>query len=79
MKNKRHSYQIYKDTRDCLTRKLINKAMYVILNHNKKPLIHKDGYLLVFYKMRWAADYIVENGADEDWKIKKVQLDITTL
>jgi len=80
MKDIRHSYQVYKDTRDCLTKKVINKAMYIILNRKKKPLVNSDGSLLIFYKMRQASRYVIDNKTkDQDWRVKKVQLDITTL
>ena len=76
----RYSLKHYKDTRDCLTKKVINKAMYIILNKEKRPLVSKDGSFLIFYKMRQAAKYIVDNKPkDQDWRVKKVQLDITTL
>jgi len=80
MKILRHSYQVYKDTRDCLTKKVINKAMYIILNEKRKPLVDADGSLLIFYKNRRAVDYITANKRrDQDWRIKRVQLDVTTL
>lgn len=80
MKDIRHSYQVYKDTRECLTKKVINKAMYIVLNDKQKPLVHSDGNLLIFYKMRQATDYITKNKKkDQDWRVRKVQLDITTL
>ena len=75
----RYSYKSYKDTRDCITKQVINRSMYTIFNHKKRLLVHEDGHLLIFYKMRHAINYITEYGKNKQWKIKKVRLDITTL
>jgi hypothetical protein len=76
----RHSYKIYKDKRDCLTKKVMNKSMYIILSEKMKPLVHSDRHLLIFYKMKQATNYITENKKKgQEWRVKKVQLDITML
>mgnify|MGYP003637393874 CR=1 FL=1 len=76
----RHSYKIYKDDRECLTKKVINRSMYIILNAKMKPVVLPDGGLLIFYKRRQATRFMVENkNKDQDWRVKKIQLDVTML
>lgn len=79
MKHKRNSYQKYKDTRDVLTKKLINKVVYILLDRNKKIYIHPDGHPLIFYKFKTAIEYIINNKGEDEWRIKKIRLDITTI
>lgn len=74
----RYSYKNYKDDRDCKTRKVINRSMYMILNHLKKPVVTKSGTLLIFYRLRLAIKYIEENSEGRDWRVKKIRLDVTT-
>ena len=74
----RYSYKNYKDDRDCKTRKVINRSMYIILNKNKKPVLQKTGTLLIFYRLKQAIRYIIDFGGDQDWKVKKIRLDVTT-
>lgn len=78
MNHRRNSYQKYKDDRDVLTRKLMNKVGYVFLNEEKKLVKNPDGFTIFFYKYRAAVSYLLNNNT-EQWKIKKVRLDITTL
>lgn len=78
MNHRRNSYQKYKDDRDVLTRKLMNKVGYVFLNEEKKLVKDPDGYTLFFYKYRAAVSYLLDH-TNRLWKIKKVRLDITTL
>jgi DNA-directed RNA polymerase subunit F len=79
MKVNRYSYKNYKDDRDCFTRKILNRSMYIILNEKKKPLVHKEGNLLIFYRLREAIDYISSYSSEDAWKVKKVKIDVTTL
>lgn len=79
MNQRRHSYQKYKDTRECLTKKIIDRSMYILVNDKDKPIITTNGSMLIFYRRRRAYDYLFENALSESWKVKKVRLDITTL
>ncbi len=78
MKNKRNSYQKYKSP-EAKSDTVIYRKMFIILDLKKKPLVHKDGHLLIFYRSRDAKSFVFNNKAQDLWRVKIVQLDITTL
>lgn len=75
----RNSYQKYKDSKPTLTGTVINRRMFIILDLKHKPLVHRDGHLMIFYRSREANNFIYKNKANEIWRVKPVRLDITTL
>jgi hypothetical protein len=78
MKNTRHSYQVYKPTTQS-SDTVMNRKMFIILDLKKKPMVHRDGHLMIFYKSKDAKSFIFKNKADAIWRIKTVRLDITAL
>lgn len=76
---KRNSYQKYKETKPTLTKQVINRKMFIILDLRKKPLVSREGHLYVFYRSKDANSFIYRNKASAKWRVKIVQLDITTL
>ena len=76
---KRHSYQKYKETKPTLTKTLMNRKMFIILDLRKRPLVSREGHLYIFYRSRDANSFIFRNKASEKWRVKIVKLDATTL
>lgn len=76
---KRHSYQKYEESKPTLTKQVINRKMFIILDIRKKPLVSREGHLYIFYRSKDANSFIYRNKASTKWRVKIVQLDITTL
>lgn len=79
MSNKRNSYQKYPSQGDGTTRTVINRKMFIILDLKGKPVVHKEGYIMTYYRSRDARLFIFRNKAQDIWRIKRVELEITTL
>lgn len=79
MNNRKNSYQKYDSPGDGTRRTIINRKMFIILDLKGKPLVHRDGHLMVFYRGREARSFLFKNKAQDIWRIKRVELDITTL
>lgn len=77
--NRRHSYQIYNHLEDPFPKTVINRKMFIIVDNKHKPVTHKDGHLLIFFRGKDARKYIQKNKANETWKEKRISLDITML
>lgn len=75
---RRHSYQIYKDTKQYLET-VISRKMIIIIDIKGKAVSHSDGHLLIFYRKRDANYYIIRNKKTDIWRIKKVNLGVTTV
>lgn len=78
MMEKRHSRQIYNSPGDG-KQTVINRKMFIILDLRGKPLVHKDGHLLVFYRSKDARSFVFKNKGHDIWRIKRVELGITML
>jgi hypothetical protein len=79
MKNRKNSYQKYDSPGDGTRRTLINRKMFIILDLKGKPLVHRDGHLMIFYRSKEAKSFVFNNKGQVAWRIKRVELDITTL
>lgn len=76
MKNKRHSYQVYKqDLKDPIAVTLTTKKMFTIVDSSHKLVHHRDGHLLIFTKARDAKSWLFRNiKEDKGWRILKTEV-----
>lgn len=57
---------------------VIYRKMFVIVDNTHKPVVHKDGYLLVFYRSKDAKNWLYDNIKEgKGWRIIKMEVDIT--
>jgi len=69
----------YQETKETFPVQLITKKMFAICDNKGKILTHKDGHLLIFHRARDAKYWLYDMFMDTEWKIRKVQLAVTTL
>lgn len=60
---------------------VIFRKMFIIVDNKHKPIVHKDGHLLIFYRARDAVSWLFNNGIDGDkgWRVLKMEVDITKI
>lgn len=79
MKNKRHSYMIYNKLKEPGIITLLEKKMFVIVDHNHKPVYHRDGHLLIFSRARDGRSWLFNNKTQgsKEWRLLKLPISIT--
>jgi len=81
MKDKRHSYMIYNKLKEPVVVTLLQKKMFVIVDHNHKPIYHRDGHLLIFSRARDGRSWLFNNKTQgsKEWRLLKLAINITKL
>lgn len=79
MKDRRFSYQKYQEDKTAFPEDILTRKMFLICDIKGRPIAHSDGFILQFYRVRDAKNWIYKNKGTDKWKIRKVQLGITTL
>ena len=59
---------------------ILDRRMYVIVNRLSKPMCHRDGHLLIFYKKKEAMRWLEENkNEDEKWRVRALRTSLMTV
>ncbi len=57
---------------------VIYRKMFVIVDSNHKLVVHRDGYLLIFYRSKDAKNWLYDNIKEsKGWRVIKMEVDIT--
>lgn len=63
-------------SKEPLVKTVFSRKMVAILNKNKKMMTHKDGHLMLFYKIRDATLWLNRNKLTDLCQIIRVKIDI---
>jgi hypothetical protein len=58
---------------------VIFRKMFIIVDNKHKPIVHRDGHLLIFYRAKDATSWLFNNPdkAKIGWRVVKMEVDIT--